>query len=88
MDHHEYLPDFVAETEDFIAMLEPKAANQMENSEVREKARVAVTWCQRVTEYASGIGGKPWYYLLIPHDAIAENMTLEGLSRQFRFITG
>ncbi len=83
VNHHEYLPDFVAETEDFIAMLEPKAANQMENSEVREKARVAVTWCQRATEYATGIGGKPWRYLLIPHDVIAENMTLEGLSRRY-----
>lgn len=27
--------------------------------------------------------GKPWLYLLIPHDAIAENMTLDGLARQY-----
>jgi len=26
---------------------------------------------------------KPWMYLLIPHDAIAENMTLDGLARQY-----
>jgi type III restriction enzyme len=24
-------------------------------------------------------GGKPWHYSLIPHDVIAENMTLQGL---------
>jgi type III restriction enzyme len=30
-------------------------------------------------------GGKPWTYLLIPHDAITENMTLLGLVNQFRF---
>jgi type III restriction enzyme len=28
-------------------------------------------------------GGKPWRYVLIPHDAIAENITLEGLLRLF-----
>ena len=26
---------------------------------------------------------KPWTYVLIPHDAIAENMTLKGLSKMF-----
>ncbi|MBF0134455.1 MAG: DEAD/DEAH box helicase family protein [Magnetococcales bacterium] len=83
VDHHEYQPDFVAETADCIYMLEPKAANQMEDGEVREKAHVAVTWCQRATEYATRIGGKPWQYLLIPHDAIIESMTLEGLSRLY-----
>jgi type III restriction enzyme len=25
-------------------------------------------------------GGKPWKYVLIPHDVIKENMTLKGLS--------
>ena len=27
--------------------------------------------------------GKPWKYLLIPHDAIAENMTLHGLAEKY-----
>jgi type III restriction enzyme len=52
-DHLEYVPDFVAETETTIYMLEPKASNQM------------------------------WRYLLIPHDAIAENHTLAGLAARF-----
>ena len=30
-----------------------------------------------------GIAGKPWKYLLIPHDEIAENMTLAGLASRF-----
>lgn len=29
-------------------------------------------------------GGKPWRYALIPHDAIAENMTLKGLVALFQ----
>ena len=31
------------------------------------------------TDHAASYEGKPWTYVLIPHDAIAENMTLEGL---------
>jgi len=27
--------------------------------------------------------GTPWKYLLIPHDAVAENMTIEGMAAQF-----
>jgi len=28
-------------------------------------------------------GGKQWRYVLIPHNAIAVNMTLEGLAQRF-----
>jgi type III restriction enzyme len=82
-DHPEYQPDFVAETADTIYMLEPKAANQMTDDDVLAKRDVAVKWCERASDHAKSYGGKPWKYLLIPHDAIAENMTLVGLERQF-----
>ena len=29
--------------------------------------------------------GKPWRYLLIPHDAIADNMTIAGLVKSYAF---
>jgi type III restriction enzyme len=64
-------------------MLEPKASNQMQDPEVLAKRDVAVEWCRHATQHAASCGGKPWTYLLIPHDAIAENMTIEGLSRQY-----
>ena len=82
-DHPEYQPDFVAETADGIYMMEPKAANQMTDGEVLAKRDVAVTWCRQASDYAAGCGGKPWTYLLIPHDEIAGNMTLEGLASGF-----
>ena len=82
-DHLEYQPDFVAETVDGIYMLEPKAANQMTDADVLTKRDVAVTWCKHATDYAASYGGRPWKYALIPHDAIAENMTLAGLVSQF-----
>jgi len=82
-DHLEYQPDFVAETADGIYMLEPKAANQMTDADVLAKRDVAVKWCKQATDYAGSYGGKPWKYALIPHDAIAENMTLAALASQF-----
>lgn len=82
-DNPEYQPDFVAETGDRIFMLEPKASNQMTDGEVLAKKEVAVRWCQQASAHARNYGGKPWTYVLIPHDAIAENMTLEGLAKQY-----
>ena len=83
MDPQEYVPDFVAETETCIYMLEPKARNEMTHPEVLAKKEAAVKWCELATNHASAKGGKPWKYVLIPHDAIAENMTLAGLASQF-----
>jgi len=82
-DHPEYQPDFVAETKDSIYMLEPKANNQMDDADVVAKKDAAVKWCQHASAHAATYGGKPWKYALIPHDAIAENMTLAGLVGRF-----
>ncbi|MEI2610489.1 MAG: DEAD/DEAH box helicase family protein [Candidatus Promineifilaceae bacterium] len=82
-DQKEYQPDFVAETVEAIYMLEPKAANQMMDDEVLAKRDVAMKYCQRASAHARSYGGKPWRYALIPHDVIAENMTLAGLVKLF-----
>ncbi|MCA9937519.1 MAG: hypothetical protein KC418_02680 [Anaerolineales bacterium] len=84
VEQKEYQPDFVAETAVTIYLLEPKAANEMESIEVLAKRDAAVTWCKHATDHALANGGKPWQYALIPHDAIAENMTLTGLAAQYR----
>ncbi len=82
-EESEYQPDFVAESEDVIYMLETKARNEMESPEVLAKKESAVRWCINASEYAQTFGGKPWQYLLIPHDAVSENMTLTWLAGQF-----
>jgi type III restriction enzyme len=79
----EYQPDFVAETDNAIYMLEPKARRDMEDSDVVAKKEAAVQWCLRASEHNSLHGGKAWSYLLIPHDAIAENKTLQGFVAEF-----
>ncbi len=82
-DRPEYQPDFVAETGDTIYMLEPKASSQMNDSVVLAKKASAVTWCAHASDYAASHGGKPWRYVLIPHDEIAVNMSLEALAKRF-----
>jgi type III restriction enzyme len=82
-NHPQYQPDFVAETEDTVYMLEPKMKTQMDDPEVLAKKAAAVKWCQQASDYMQQHGGKPWVYVLIPHDAIAENMTLKGLATRF-----
>jgi type III restriction enzyme len=64
-------------------MLEPKAANQMADPDVLAKRDVAVEWCRHATKHSASYQGKPWAYALIPHDVIAENMTIKGLVEQY-----
>ena len=76
-------PDFGAETDECIHMLEPKARNEMEDPIVLAKKEAAVRWCEQATAHAQAHGGKRWRYALIPHDAISENMSLQGLAQRF-----
>lgn len=82
-DHLEYQPDFVAETKETIYMLEPKARNELDGADVLAKQDAALKWCKQATEHAATYGGKPWKYVLIPHDAIAENMTIAALAQRY-----
>lgn len=79
----EYQPDFVAETKEVIYMLEPKKQIELTDEMVLAKKEAAMEWCKNATRYALQHDGKPWQYVLIPHDAIAENKTLTGLARQY-----
>lgn len=80
----EYQPDFVAETAEIIYILETKNRDEIDNPQVVAKKDVAVKWCQNASNYMLQHNGKPWVYVLIPHDAIAQNMTLTGLSDRFQ----
>ena len=82
-DHLEYQPDFVAEAEGCIYMFEPKATAQMNDADVLAKMDAAITWCARASAHTRTYNGKPWKYVLIPHDAIADNMSLAGLAGRY-----
>jgi type III restriction enzyme len=64
-------------------MLEPKASNEMEDPAVLAKKAAAVVWCGHASDHAKEHDAKPWRYALIPHTAIADNMTLKGLVQQY-----
>ncbi len=78
-----YEPDFVVETIDCCLLIEPKRANEIDNSAVRAKKRAAERWCHYANEHAERIGGKNWRYLLIPHNDILPNSSLDGLIKRF-----
>ncbi|MHB8894705.1 MAG: DEAD/DEAH box helicase [Candidatus Geothermincolia bacterium] len=78
-------PDFVAETRTTKFLCEPKAANEMTAEDVLAKTKAAAQWCAHATAHEKQHGGKPWAYLLIPHDAIADNKTLQGLAATYTY---
>ncbi len=82
-----YEPDFVVETADAKYLCEPKRADEMGNKEVQAKARAAAQWCRHATEHELAHGGKPWAYLLIPHDAIDDSATLRSLAATYAYKT-
>ena len=57
-EDQEYQPDFVAETQSQILMMEPKASNQMKDPEVLAKRDVAVEWCRHATKSCSKLWRK------------------------------
>jgi len=83
-EQSEYVPDFVAETDSKIYMVETKARANLTDAEVQAKADAAAKWCQHASEYAANNSGKPWVYLLVPHDEINESRRLVDFERYSR----
>lgn len=77
----EYVPDFVAETEAIILMVETKARTDISTQEVQAKAAAAMQWCKHASDHAASVGTKPWKYLLVPHDEVNESKRLTDYLR-------
>lgn len=77
----EYIPDFIAETDSVILMVETKARDDIDTAEVQAKAAAAIRWCQHASDYAMTVGSKPWKYLLVPHDEVMEARRLADFLR-------
>ncbi len=78
-EEHQYEPDFVVETATDKFLLEPKMASQVEDPKVQAKAEAARCWCEAANRHAASNGGKTWKYVLIPHEIVVTNMSLDGL---------
>ncbi len=81
---HRYEPDFIVETENEKLICEIKRANEIDDPIVQKKRAAAAQWCRAATEHSRRFTGKPWSYVLIPHDEIRANSTLSGLVARFR----
>ena len=77
----EYIPDFVAETDSTIFMVETKARTDINTQEVQAKAAAAARWSKHASDHALSVGTKPWRYLLVPHDEITESKRLTDFLR-------
>lgn len=73
-----YEPDFIVETNSEKYICEPKRESEINDPVVQAKAKAAAEWCRYATEHETRNGGKPWKYLLIPHNVIDESRTLQG----------
>jgi type III restriction enzyme len=78
-----YEPDFVVETATAKFICEVKARDDMQNDDVKAKSRAAVEWCDYANQHATEYGGKPFSYLLIPHDEIKHNVSFNRLVDTF-----
>ncbi|MDO8347584.1 MAG: DEAD/DEAH box helicase family protein [Rugosibacter sp.] len=77
----EYIPDFVAETESTLYMVETKARTDVNTQEVQAKANSAARWCKHASAHAVEVGTKAWKYLLLPHDEVSESKRLSDYLR-------
>lgn len=74
-----YQPDFVAETDEFIYMIETKAADDIKTEEVQLKKNAALKYCEYANGFIKEHKGKQWKYALIPHDKVAKNSSFKGV---------
>ena len=76
-----YQPDFVAETNTEMLIIETKRASEMTEATVLRKADAASLWCHIAT--TARAASKPWTYLLLPETAVLSNATISGLTATY-----
>lgn len=80
-----YEPDFVVESKDKIYLVETKKEKDIPTEEVQSKAKAALEYCKNATDYTMQNGGKPWIYVLLPHDSVKLNMSFDYLMKQYQY---
>ena len=74
-----YEPDFVVETNKMKYLCEVKREGDLEDKDVQAKENAARKWCKYAADHEEKINGKPWEYVLIPHNIIYQNATFHGI---------
>jgi type III restriction enzyme len=77
------VPDFVIETADTIYLVETKKEGDIETSDVQEKAAAACEYCRHATNFTTKHNGKPWKYVIIPHNVVLASMGFDILATKY-----
>jgi len=80
-----YVPDFVVEMPAAIYMIETKKEGDIETGDVQEKATSAAVYCKHATNFTRKNKGKPWKYVIIPHNVVLANMSFETLVKKYAY---
>ena len=78
-----YVPDFVAETEKVIFLIEIKAENELEDQIVKMKEQAAINYCKNASEINKTRKEKAWKYVIVPGNKTDTNMTFMKLVTEF-----
>ena len=75
--HQYYNPDFVVETDEYKYLVEIKSSDEINDTEVLEKARSAKLWCEAVNQKLDEwvIEWKKRKYVIMQHDRITIDKT-------------
>lgn len=79
----QYYPDFVVETEECLYLVETKAKDQLSTPDVLSKKAAALKYCGHATRFTIAHSGKPWKYILVPHDEVTLSTSLGYIVNKF-----
>lgn len=80
---HHYVPDFVVETKDAFYIVEVKGEDKIDDEDVIEKGKKAVTFCKVASVWSKANGKKTWSYIFIPSKEIQSSSSFESLAERF-----
>ena len=80
-----YEPDFVVETANTIYLVETKKESDISTEEVQQKAKAALEYCHNATEFTTKNNGKPWKYLLLPHNSVSISYDFNYYTKQYEY---
>lgn len=81
---HSYEPDFVAETENLIYLVEVKGEDKLNDPDVIAKRKRGIQYCEVASRWDKANGYKEWRYLFIPSKQVMPNSSFVQLAKRFQ----
>ena len=81
---HNYIPDFVVETEHIIYLVEVKGEDKLNDPDVIAKKKRGIQYCEVATRWGKANDYKEWQYLFIPSKQVMPNSSFMQLAQRFQ----